>query len=580
VRAPLPRAPGQVGAVPSTAGRRVLVVEDDPAHAWLTRHALNQADPRTQVETVGRLAEVSTALLATVDCVVVDLSLPDADGVEAVVRLRRLHGGVPVVVLTGDDDLATAAAALQQGAQDYLLKSSADSSSLDRAVRYAQERKRLEAALAHQALHDPLTGLANRSLFRDRLEHALERVRRHGTTAAVLFCDLDHFKGVNDALGHSAGDELLVTVAARLRAVLREQDTLARFGGDEFTVLAEDLATPAQAGLLAARVQEALALPVPLAGQVVHVGVSTGVVLARPTDVPETLLRDADIALYAAKEGGRGRVAWFDDRLHAEVVRRVTLEADLRTAVRAGGLSVAYQPVVDTVTGEVVLVEALARWRHPHLGALEPAEFLAVAQQTGLVAALDRAVLARAVADVARWRRAGAGWVPVSVNLSGRTIADPALVDDVLGLLADAGVPPAALVLEIVEDASVDGSVADRSAASRSAGVRLALDDFGAGPSSLQQFLAVQVDLLKLDGTLLQGELQGGDRGRTLLALLARVGEDLGMHVVAEGVETAAQLDVVRGLGLRLGQGHLWARAEEPAPGAHPYAGPLGLGAL
>ncbi|HWG93758.1 MAG TPA: EAL domain-containing protein, partial [Mycobacteriales bacterium] len=553
--------------------RRVLLVEDNPADAWLTQHALRTADPATEVETASRLSEVTTARLTTVDCVVVDLSLPDARGVEAVVRLRRLHGGVPVVVLTGDDDLATAAAALQHGAQDYLLKGSADGDALDRAVRYAQERKRLESALAHQALHDPLTGLANRTLFRDRVEHALERVRRHGTSAAVLFCDLDHFKGVNDSLGHSAGDELLVTVAQRLRTALREGDTLARFGGDEFTVLAEDLASPEQAGVLAARVQEALALPVAVGGQVVHVGVSTGIVLARPADDPETLLRDADIALYAAKEAGRGRVAWFDDRLHAAVVRRVALESDLREAVREGTLSVAYQPVVDTSTGEAVLVEALVRWHHPVLGPLPPSEFLGVAEQCGVLAALDRLVLARAVRDVARWRAAGRGWVPVSVNLSGRALADPGLVDDVLGVLAREGVPTSALVLEIVEDASVDVAAAGRLAALREAGVRLALDDFGAGPSSLQQFLTLSVDVLKLDGALLQAELGAGDRGRTLLGLLARVGEDLGVHVVAEGVETAAQLAVVQALGLRLGQGHLWARAAEPPPGGVPYAG-------
>jgi diguanylate cyclase (GGDEF)-like protein len=563
-----------------TGARRVLLIEDDPADAHLAADALSVADPRTVCDLVGRLADVTPARLAAVDCVLVDLSLPDASGLQAVIHVRRLSSDVPLVVLTGDDDIETAAAALQHGAQDYLVKGRADGAVLDRAIRYAQERKRLESALAHQALHDPLTGLANRTLFRDRVQHALERVRRHGSLAAVLFCDLDHFKAVNDSLGHSVGDELLVTVAHRLRAVLREQDTLARFGGDEFTVLAEDLAGPEEAQLLADRVAQALTAPVRAGGRSLHVGASVGIVLARPSDEPETLLRDADIALYAAKGAGRGRAAWFDDALHAEVVRRVTLESELRTAVGSGGLVLAYQPVVDLDSAEVVLVEALVRWQHPSQGQLLPGAFLGVAESSGLVVDLDRHVLSCAVEDARRWQQASGAVVPVSVNLSGRTLADPDLPDFVLGLLAAAGLPPAQLVLEIVETAFVDGAVAARLAELRAAGVRLALDDFGAGTSSLQQFLTLSVDALKIDGSLLAAGGETGDRGRALLGLLARVGEQLGVHVIAEGVETPEQLEVVRELGLRLGQGYLWAVPTVPAGEGPPYAGELALGRL
>ncbi|HWH27384.1 MAG TPA: EAL domain-containing protein [Mycobacteriales bacterium] len=569
---PVPRA--------GEAVRRVLLVEDNPADAYLTVDSLAVGGSGTVCELVGRLGDVTTARLAAVDCVIVDLSLPDAQGLEAVIRLRRLDAGVPVIVLTGDDDLELATAALQHGAQDYLVKGHADSHALDRAIRYAQERKRLETALAHQALHDPLTGLANRALFRDRLEHALERVRRHGTTAAVLFCDLDHFKAVNDSLGHRAGDELLVTVARRLRGVLREEDTLARFGGDEFTVLVEELDAPGEAEGLAQRVRETLTAPVVVDGRSLHVDVSTGIVLAERDDDPETLLRNADIALYAAKEQGRGRVAWFDQSLHTAVVHRVTLENDLRAAVTGGGLALAYQPVIDLDRSSVVLLEALVRWHHPQRGLLPPAEFLGVAESTGLVATLDRFVIARAVEDLRRWRASTGSSVPVSVNVSGRTLAEADFPAFVLGTLGDAGVPAHSLVLEIVENAFVDAEAAARLADLRAAGVRLALDDFGAGVSSLQQFLTLSVDALKLDGSLLGGGVDTGDRGRTLLGLLARVGEDMGVHVIAEGVETAEQLQVVRGLGLRLGQGFLWATPAEPAAGGLPYTGGLDLGRL
>jgi diguanylate cyclase len=560
--------------------RRVLLVEDNPADAYLTADSLSVADPLTVCDLAGRLSDVTTARMAAADCVILDLSLPDARGLDALVQLRRLHSGVPVIVLTEDDDVETASAALQHGAQDYLVKGHADSHTLDRAIRYAQERKRLETALAHQALHDPLTGLANRVLFRDRVEHALERVRRHGTSAAVLFCDLDHFKAVNDSLGHSAGDELLVTMARRLRAVLREEDTLARFGGDEFTVLAEDLDSAEEAQHLAERLREAICAPVRVAGRTVHVDVSTGVVLARSSDDPETLLRDADIALYAAKEQGRGRVAWFDDALHVKVVQRVTLEAELRKAVRGSALSLAYQPVVDVDTTTVVLLEALVRWPHPVRGLLSPGEFLAVAEMSGAVTDLDRLVVRRVVEDLRRWRATGGPGVPVSVNVSGRTLADPAFPADVLELLADAGVPPGDLVLEIVEHAAVDADVATRLAELRAAGVRLALDDFGAGDASLHQFLTLSVDALKLDGSLLAAGAETGDRARTLLSMLARVGEQMGMHVIAEGVETEEQLAVVRDLGLRLGQGYLWAMPRIPLDGDPPYSGELGFGRL
>lgn len=565
----------------AVGGRRLLLVEDNPADAFLTLDSLNTADPLTVCDVVRRLSDVTPARLTGLDCVILDLSLPDATGLDALVQLRALNSEVPVIVLTGEADLDVGTASLQHGAQDYLVKGSADGPALVRAIRYAQERKRLETALAHQALHDPLTGLANRALFRDRLERALRRARRSdGGTIAVLFFDLDHFKAVNDSLGHSAGDALLVLVAQRLRTVLRENDTLARLGGDEFTVLTEDLSGPDDAQQLADRVMTALTEPFDVSGRAVHVGASAGLVLVRGGDDPETLLRDADIALYAAKAAGRGRSAWFDDELHAHVVRRVTLETELREAVTSGRLDVAYQPIVDLREGHVVLLEALVRWPHPSRGTLSPADFLPAAEHSGLVSALDRLVLRRAVAGLAAWRASGGPSVPVSVNVSGRTLTDTDFADVVLATLQEAGVPTSDLVLEIVETAAVDGQVALRLAELRDAGVRIALDDFGAGDASFAQFLTLQVDLLKLDGSLLAGDGGDGDRGLTLLGLLARVGTELGMHVVAEGIETAAHLDAVKGLGLRLGQGYHWARPVVHHGAPSPYSGNLPIGVL
>jgi diguanylate cyclase (GGDEF)-like protein/PAS domain S-box-containing protein len=373
------------------------------------------------------------------------------------------------------------------------------------------ERKRLEDELTHRALHDPLTGLANRALLRDRAAHALALAARHAAGArsvAMLLVDLDDFKHVNDSLGHGAGDALLVTVSRRLLAATRGSDTVARLGGDEFAVLLEETDGEADATAVAERVVRAMRLPVALDGKEVVVGASIGIAVADGGDGVEELLRNADVALYEAKARGKRRHATYAPGMHAAALARLDLEADLRVALAAQSLTLYYQPIVALETGRVVGAEALLRWQHPTRGPVSPVEFVPVAEESGLIVPLGRWVMREACRQLAAWDLA---WDPdgtsphdpllLSVNLSARQLHDAALRDDVAAAMADHHVHPSRLVLELTESAMMqdpDGALV-RFRELKAMGLRLALDDFGTGYSSLGHLRRFPVDVLKID---------------------------------------------------------------------------------
>ena len=450
-------------------------------------------------------------------------------------------------------------------------------------ARDVTERTELEARLAHQAFHDPLTGLANRALFRDRVEHALERLARTGAPpaeaasgVAVLFLDLDNFKNVNDSLGHDAGDRLLCAVAARLLNATRGCDTVARFGGDEFAVLLEHVRGEEDALAVAERVTAALRTPVPLghAGgddAAAQVGASVGVSFAEPAMAADELLRNADAAMYDAKRAGKGRFAVFDPVLVEAATERLQLAADLGHALAgapAGGeLLLAYQPIVALDTGAVVSAEALARWRHPSRGAVSPAVFIPVAEDSGLIVELGRRVLEEACRTAATWPRAEGGHAAaVTVNVSGRQLQDAEFPAQVRAALADSGLEPARLTLEITESVimrDTDATLAQLTAL-KALGVRLAVDDFGTGYSSLSYLQKFPVDVLKIDKSFVDGVARGGHHAalaRTIVAL----GETLSLRTVAEGVEEPVQQERLRAMGCQLGQGYLFARPLDAA---------------
>ena len=424
------------------------------------------------------------------------------------------------------------------------------------------ERKRLEERLGHQAFHDPLTRLPNRRLFHDRVDEALARLDEGGSVA-VLFVDLDDFKTINDSFGHGYGDQVIVAASCRIRSCARTDDTAARLGGDEFALLVEGLSVE-HVSELADRVLFALrGTPMRLGELTVTVGGSVGIAHAVPGDTTETLLRNADLAMYQAKRQGRGRHISYDGGMYDEVVSRFRIEEALQAAVAEDRITLAYQPIVDLRTGEVAGLEALARWTDPELGAVSPAEFIPVAEQTGLIRVLGRDLLRKACQGLAGWRAATGAEAYVSVNVSPLQLDDdfPAVVE---GILRDCGLAPSALVLEVTEGLMlVERSHAPISAL-RSRGVRVALDDFGTGYSSLSYLRELPVDLIKIDQVFLRPGPQG-EEDSTLLHAIIRLAESLRLGVICEGVETEVQLADLQSTGCGYAQGYLLRR---PGPWA------------
>ncbi len=417
--------------------------------------------------------------------------------------------------------------------------------------------KEIEADLLHRATHDPLTGLPNRSAFSEHTERVLTRWRhapeRH---VAVLFCDLDRFKVVNDGLGHGVGDELLVAVTDRLRSCLRPADFLARQGGDEFTVLLDHLDTPAEAVDIAERLRAELDRPIELGGRELRCPVSVGIAFATPvTSTATDLLRHADAALARAKELGRNRIELFDDALRGELVDRLEREVALRAGLETGEITVHYQPEVDLATGLVVGLEALARWERPGVGTILPSAFVPLAEETGLIVSMGERVLRRALGDLAALDAAGHR-LELKVNLSPLELQDAGAADRLLAAVRSSGLAPGRLCLEVTESVFVGdtGPVVDTLSRIRAAGVRIALDDFGTGYSSLSQLRRLPIDVLKIDRSFVEG-VAAGRAEATIVRTILDLGRALDLEVTAEGVETPEQVRSLVAMGCRRGQG-------------------------
>lgn len=430
------------------------------------------------------------------------------------------------------------------------------------------DQKRLEDELRHQAFHDSLTGLANRALFEDRLENALARLSRTRASMGILFLDLDDFKAVNDGRGHNVGDELLKAVAERLTKTVRAGDTLARIGGDEFAVLVES-SDDFGSRETAERILESLKEPITIGTGEASVRASIGVAATNGRQSAQDLLRDADVAMYAAKSAGKGRVEVFHPGLHEEVISRLELEVDLSRALDNEELSVHYQPLVALDTGTVVGMEALMRWTHPVRGMVMPGEFIPVAESTGLIVSIGKWLLLRACSD-ARYiqQQTGRSDLHVAVNLSARQLEDRAVVDYVEEALERSGLEAGHLTLEITESVFMGDRVRSLGVLERlrSLGVRLSIDDFGTGYSSLGYLNQLPIDELKIDRTFVvaAGENHGSESA-SLVQTIVRLAQDFGLGTVAEGIETQAQLDKVRESGCELAQGYLFARPVELA---------------
>ena len=418
-------------------------------------------------------------------------------------------------------------------------------------------RKEAEERLQHDALHDALTGLPNRVLFLDRLDQAIRRGQRSTPTpaAAVLFVDLDRFKLVNDSLGHQVGDELLKAVARRLESAVRPPDTVARLGGDEFTVLLDGVSDVHEAALVAERVHATLKTPFEIGDRELHIDASIGIALAAADAAPDAVLRDADVAMYRAKAEGKGRHAVFDGRMHEQVMRRLDMESELRRAIEERRLEVAYQPIVQTATGRLAGFEALCRWPDHH-GLVEPSEFVPIAEETGLIIPLGRWILREACGQLAIWREFRAG-LTIGVNISHRQLVDPEFGPALEQVLDETGLDPRALRLEVKESAfSREPEAVQRvlRQALDAHGVRSHIDDFGTGASSLRLLHGFPGDAVKIHRALVIG--MGREAGAfEIVKALVDLAHNLGLQVIAEGVETAAQLEHLKLLGCEFAQG-------------------------
>jgi diguanylate cyclase (GGDEF)-like protein/PAS domain S-box-containing protein len=441
------------------------------------------------------------------------------------------------------------------------------------------DQRQLEEQLRRQALEDPLTGLANRALLRDRLDHAVTRSQRRndGTSVAVFFMDLDDFKGVNDTLGHAAGDAVLAAVGERIKGAVRAIDTVARVGGDEFAVLAEEIPKGEDPSDLGRRVIDALGPAFDVAGTQIFVRASIGYAVGGPTDDGEILMRNADLAMYQAKVDGTRGLRRYDSALHDTAVSRMELTRDLRRALEDQEFFVAYQPIVSLESDRIVGLEALVRWNHPTRGTLPPDDFISAAEDSGQIIEIGRWVLREACRQLAAWTdsKVASPDLTVSVNLSVRQIQDAAIADDIAAALRDSGLEGRRLTLEITENILVEDSeaVIGRLTAIRALGVRIAIDDFGTGFSSLAYLSRLPIDVLKIDRSFIE-RMAGGSNDVAVIEAAIGLAERLGLATVAEGIERSAQTDRLLELGCELGQGFLYARPATADQTATLLAGP------
>jgi len=547
----------------------VLLIEDNPGDARLIQEMLAE-DPETsfQLNCVDRLSRGLEFLAAgKTGLVLLDLSLPDSHGLDTFAKVYAHSPTVPIIVLTGNDDQTVALSAVKTGAQDYLVKGKLDRELLVRAMQYSIERKRYQEQLEHQANYDALTGLPNRNLLLDRLKQAVF-AQRYVRSIAVVFIDLDHFKFVNDSLGHSAGDKLLQHMADRLRAAVRDGDTVARLGGDEFVLILNDQPNDEVIFRAMQRIIGDVCEPVSIDGKELYVTCSAGISLHPQdgTDI-ETLLKNADAAMYRAKEHGRNNFQFYTSEMNRLVNERLALESSLWRALERDEFLLHYQPKLDLRTGAIVGAEALVRWQHPESGLVLPARFIPLAEETGLIVRLGEWVLRAACTQNRAWQDAGLKPITVSVNLSARQFRHEGLFKSVAGILSETGLKPEHLEMELTESMvmhNVETGIAILNGL-REIGVHLSVDDFGTGHSSLSYLKSLPIGILKIDGSFvwdIRGR-PGKDTGILAQAIIS-LGHSLKLKVVAEGVETAAQLRFLKAHRCDEAQGFYFSKPVPP----------------
>jgi diguanylate cyclase len=529
---------------------RVLVVDDDEDDFILTGSVLREAfGDRLQLDWERDWERALHTILRTQhDVYLIDYRLGARDGLYLL--KNAVAGGMrgPVIMLTGHDSRDTDLVAMEEGASDYLVKAELTPALVERSIRYAINHYRIEEQLRHLALYDPLTGVANRALFMDRLAENLALRRREENHLALLLMDLDHFKDVNDRLGHPAGDSLLRQVANRLMYSVRDTDTVARLGGDEFAVIAAGLDDPGDAAKLADKLMETMEASINVEGEHLRIRLSMGIALAPGDgDDPDQLFKRADVALYQAKGDGRGIYRFYDPAVHASLRGRREMHLALSGAIERGELSVEYQPKIQCSTGLVVGAEALLRWKHPVQGLIPPAEFIPIAERSGLIVPIGAWVIRTVCEQVALWASQGMPHIPVAVNVSMAQLIDFRFVDIIGESLKNSAIPASCLELEVTESLMMEEPdlIKNTLGRLRDMGVCIAIDDFGTGYSCLAYLSDLPVDKLKIDQSLVAA-LSDGRHGEQVASAIIALGKNLRLDVIAEGVETPPQFQYLK----------------------------------
>ena len=544
---------------------KILLINKSQSEYRLIGHLLSQVHHTdyhlTWVDSLENALE--EALSDYFDVILLDYHWEDGSGADILNGARSQGCQVPIIVMTDEMEADVDRSAIRYGASDYLIKGRIDSQLLERTLRYAIERKSTEVKLAKLAHYDPLTGIPNRILFRDRLEHAVQLSERDNVSFTLMYLDLDGFKQINDTFGHDAGDQLIKTCAERLRDCMRKSDSVARIGGDEFTLLLEHIDSPTDIAHIAQKVIDVISKPVQIDTHQVTVGCSIGIAIypEAGTDI-NTLQKHADMAMYQAKQYKGSHYHFFTEALNVEAHRQLLLESELRVALRREEFIVYYQPRVDIHSGEIKGLEALLRWAHPQKGLLCPDAFMDVAEDSGLIVPIGYWVVRKVAEDLVRMREQGLDTIAMAINLSIRQFSDDKLVERIASLLNEMGVDARQIEFELTETAIMENidRVALCMRALAQLGCQFALDDFGTGYSSFMHLQRLPISVLKIDKGFV-ADIVSREDDASLVSAMISLAHSLGKTVIAEGVEDEQQLELLRQFGCDQVQGFHFGKA-------------------
>ncbi len=539
----------------------VLLVEDNPGDARLVEIMLNEVQQNPVVlHHVSSLAIAQDFLqLNHIDLVLLDLSLPDGSGLDSINKIQLISNSLAIIILTGLNDQEFAIKTMQHGAQDYLVKGQGDGHLMLRSITHAIERKQIEQRLTLLAHFDSLTGLANREYFNLTIERTLAQAKRKNQTLGLMFLDLDHFKEINDTLGHLAGDKLLVCVAERLKSCVRSVDFIARLGGDEFVIILDDIQSPKTTMGIAEKILSSLSKAVAIGNQEIFISCSIGITFF-PEDASNVndLLKHADVAMYKAKNKGRNNFQFFTPELNAEVIQAMAIKNDLRGAIDRNELLLYYQPKFHVQENRIIGAEALLRWQHPSRGIVSPDQFIPIAEQSGLIIAIGQWVITEAMKQNKKWQEDLSPDFGMAINLSVKQFQENGLVDFIVAELTQSSLDAACIELEITESLLMEKSHQEQEILSELSdkGFKISMDDFGTGYSSLSYLKRFTIDILKIDRSFIADVNSDPDAAEIVKAIIA-MAHALKLTVVAEGVENEQQMDFLTRLNCNEIQGYL-----------------------